>query len=65
MKKLAERGKSWKIDDWDTGELLAAPFVHPVSGEACQRERLDPDLPLISEGHARSAILFGPPGTSK
>jgi len=26
MKKLAERGKSWKIDDWDTGELLAALF---------------------------------------
>ena len=30
MKELAERGKFWNIDDWDSGELLAALVVYPA-----------------------------------
>jgi DNA polymerase III delta prime subunit len=30
-----------------------------------RRTRLDPDWPLVEEAQARSALLFGPPGTGK
>ena len=48
-------------------------FVHPVSALSPDRAHLDPDVEIFARTQiddvevdwARSAILFGPPGTSK
>lgn len=39
-------------------------FINPVRMHECN-DRLEPDSQPIDDDHARSAILFGPPGTSK
>jgi hypothetical protein len=63
---LAARGQTWTSGErWSAGEQLSALFLHPIAASASASEQLDPDLPLIEEDQARSAILFGPPGTSK
>jgi hypothetical protein len=66
IEELAERGQTWTGGTrWSAGEQVAALFLHPVMATAPRQDHEDPDLPLIDEGQARSAILFGPPGTSK
>jgi hypothetical protein len=64
VRLLAERGDTWPIKGWKVGDRIAALFVHPMWIRPELLE-IDPDTPLIDEKHARSAILFGPPGTSK
>ena len=64
--ELGARGKTWTGGKrWSAGEQLSALFFHPVSANAPERDHEDPDLTLVEENQARSAILFGPPGTSK
>lgn len=55
-------------------DLLLSLYVNPVLAQTDVSEQgvpraesslRDPDFEVISEGQARSAILFGPPGTSK
>jgi len=43
---------------------LWAMFINPVRMHKCN-DKLEPDNQPIAKDHARSAILFGPPGTSK
>ena len=63
-KKLADRGTTWRFRDSQTvGRQIAMLFLHPIEATARQLTLIDPDRPLVSE--ARSAVLFGPPGTSK
>ena len=66
---LAERGDTWRREDqWSVAEQLAALFLHPRKAAVASTEPLeafDPDRPLIHGEEARSAILYGPPGTSK
>jgi hypothetical protein len=44
-------------------------FLHPTrltsTDDMADLGARDPDAPLIAGNHARSAVLFGPPGTSK
>lgn len=68
-KVLAERGQSYAEDGWTVGRELAAMFLNPIkaAGESApaRAEAVDPDAPLIGKEDARSAVLFGPPGTGK
>jgi predicted ATPase len=65
---LAARGDTWVEDEWTVGRELASLFLHPTNSP---RETLvddairDPDAPVIGTSNARSAVLFGPPGTGK
>jgi hypothetical protein len=64
--RLSERGRTWTGGKaWSAGEQIAALFLHPVSAAKVPAETIDPDRSLIGDDQARSAILFGPPGTSK
>jgi predicted ATPase len=68
--KLRERGRAWvRGEHWSVGRQLAALFLHPIRSRLQPRPSLDPDRPLLTAtqdyDQARSAILFGPPGTSK
>ncbi len=63
--KIAERGESWSHSEKPgAGEQLMTLFVNPVR-RAKETELSEPDSQPILESQARSAILFGPPGTSK
>lgn len=63
-KLLSDRGATWRIAESHTvGRQLAMLFLNPIDATAKQLDLIDPDRPLIHE--ARSAVLFGPPGTSK
>lgn len=66
---LGDRGATWAADSWTVGRQLAAMFLHPTrlssTDDNADRSARDPDAPLIAENRARSAVLFGPPGTSK
>lgn len=63
-KMLSDRGDTWLLEDSHTvGRQLAMLFLHPIEANAREFTWIDPDRPLIDE--ARSAVLFGPPGTSK
>lgn len=64
VETLAERGGTWDMGHGSAGVQLSSLFVQPVlSQDAIHRE--DPDLPALGTDSARSAILFGPPGTGK
>jgi hypothetical protein len=76
--ELAERADTWDpkhgLDDQreNAAALFGSLFLNPVvarearlASSAPTPERLDPDVFLIDATQARSAILFGPPGTSK
>jgi len=39
--------------------------MHPRNRANVDGDQIDPDRPLIDDNEARSAILFGPPGTGK
>jgi hypothetical protein len=63
---LGERGKTWTGGNhWSAGEQLSALFLHPLRARPAPATIIDPDKPLIQKDQARSAILYGPPGTSK
>ena len=70
-KHLGARGDLWPdANGWSAGRQLAAMFLHPVSAHMHKNDWIDPDKHLVGkeEGEgdqARSAILFGPPGTGK
>lgn len=73
--KLRERGDSWaemeKLPDGTqresltTARRLAALFLHPTRARRVDDPSIEPDRKLIAKNQGRSAILFGPPGTSK
>ena len=63
-KELASRGKTWGSNKIPVSEQLWAMFINPVRMHECA-DTLEPDSQPIENEHARSAILFGPPGTSK
>jgi hypothetical protein len=64
MDRMVERGQTWGIGKVPISERLQAMFVNPVKMHECT-DTLEPDSQPITEDQARSAILFGPPGTSK
>jgi hypothetical protein len=57
-------GNTWAPAEMSVGEQLFTMFVNPVLMHDCT-DTLEPDSQPIAENHARSAILFGPPGTGK
>ncbi len=61
---LIERGWTWNTGSGSAGSQLASMFVHPWRALGDQ-EMTDPDQPVLADDWARSALLFGPPGTSK
>jgi hypothetical protein len=63
-KQIAERGETWGANRTPVSEQLQTTFINPVRMHEC-RDRLEPDSQPIDKHQARSAILFGPPGTSK
>lgn len=61
---LSNRGNTWPTSDSQTvGRQLAMLFLNPIDATSNERPTIDHDRPLIDE--SRSAVLFGPPGTSK
>jgi len=61
--RLRNRGKTWCFGtDSTVGDKLETLFLDPL--QSIQTDA-DPDAIPIPEDQARSAILFGPPGTSK
>jgi hypothetical protein len=61
--QMSSRGKSWGTKA-AVSERLWTAFINPVQMHECD-DKLEPDNQPIEFNHARSAILFGPPGTSK
>lgn len=60
--RVVERANTWTHAD--LADHIAAMFINPVS-DGSYSEQSDPDEPVIARNFACSAILFGPPGTSK
>lgn len=64
---IIERGATWihsAINGTGVAEELMTLFVNP-SRRVGSHESMEPDAQPIAIKQARSAILFGPPGTSK
>jgi ATPase family protein associated with various cellular activities (AAA) len=62
--RLGDRGETWNRPDTETvGRQIASLFLHPLRATTHPFPAIDPDRPLVNE--SRSALLFGPPGTSK
>lgn len=64
LQEMAERGDTWCQGPVGVANQLCTTFVNPILKSASSLEA-DPDDQPIAEDQARSAILFGPPGTSK
>jgi hypothetical protein len=62
--EMVDRGKTWGEGKPLVFEQLWTMFINPVQMYK-RPEKLEPDSQPIEENQARSAILFGPPGTSK
>src|SRR5260370_31054348 len=62
--QMASRGRTWGVNKTLVSEQLWTMFINPVRMHECN-DKLEPDSQPIERDHARSAILFGPPGTSK
>jgi hypothetical protein len=62
--EMTFRGKTWGVNKTSVSEQLWTMFINPVRMHECN-DNLEPDSQPIERNHARSAILFGPPGTSK
>jgi hypothetical protein len=64
---LGSRGSTWAVDRWTVGRQLSAMFLHPVRMPRPDDDSdvRDPDASVIGANDARSAVLFGPPGTGK
>lgn len=61
---LGGRGDTWaRVGTQTVGRQLAMLFLHPLRATMKGVTVIDPDTPLVDE--SRSAVLFGPPGTSK
>jgi hypothetical protein len=63
-KEIVRRGTTWGSSKAPVSEVLWTTFINPTKMHA-HTDKLDPDSQPIAENQARSAILFGPPGTSK
>src|ERR1035438_1515384 len=63
-KDIADRGTTWGPNRTPVSERLWTMFINPVRMREFT-DQLEPDSQPIGEKQARSAILFGPPGTSK
>lgn len=63
-KEIVARGKTWGVNRAPVSDRLWTMFINPVKMRELT-DRLEPDSRPIEENQARSAILFGPPGTSK
>lgn len=63
---LVERGDTWvKAPGCDAASKLFSLYVNPTTMVATHQFDYEPDYQVIPDRHARGAILFGPPGTSK
>lgn len=62
---LRDMGDTWNAHHGSAGVQLASLFVHPINGTVDRSLPDDPDVPPLSDKHACSAIMFGPPGTGK
>lgn len=61
---LADRGCTWPLaDSPSAGRQLSMLFLNPIDATTKDYQTIDHDRPLVEE--SRSAVLFGPPGTSK
>jgi hypothetical protein len=70
LSELGDRGRTWNLGNGTAGLILATSYVHPTELaqqqlEARTRFHHDPDRRLLGKNQARSAMLFGPPGTGK
>lgn len=70
MATLADRGGTWSLGRGSAGAQLSTLFVHPIAMAEANRKAADPFLPdpdekIFVDTQARSAMLFGPPGTGK
>ena len=61
---IVDRGETWGVSETPVSERLWTMFINPVRMHEC-KDKLKPDSQPIGKEQARSAILFGPPGTSK
>lgn len=61
---IVDRGETWGANETPVYERLWTMFINPVRMQEC-KDNLKPDSQPIGKEQARSAILFGPPGTSK
>ena len=61
--ELIERTQTWTLEGQLKTELISK-FVTPISAVSADSP-IDPDSQPIGKKSARSAILFGPPGTGK
>lgn len=61
--KLRQRGATWS--ERPVSHDLNCLFVNPVRLAEAQEPSADPDKAPIARENSRSAILYGPPGTSK
>ncbi len=67
---LRQRGATWDLGSGTAGGFMSTAFVQPVRravADSNRRARFLPDAdePVFGEKQARSAMLFGPPGTGK
>ena len=64
---LRSRGDTWTAaGTWNVGRQLSTLFTNPaLARQSAENTDRDPDLKLIDSIQCRSAILYGPPGTSK
>ena len=65
LSELARRGRTWDAGAGTAGDSLASLFVHPQLASRRDDTHLDPDRPRLDASWARSALMFGPPGTGK
>lgn len=62
--EISSRGRTWDSNKTSVSERLWTMFINPALMHKCA-DRSEPDSQPIKKSQARSAILFGPPGTSK
>ncbi len=63
-KEIVRRGRTWGSSRAPVSEVLWTTSINPAKMHE-PKDKLEPDSQPIGKDHARSAILFGPPGTSK
>lgn len=61
---IDNQGKTWGKERAAVSEKLWSMFINPVRAQG-DGDPLEPDTQPIQKAQARSAILFGPPGTGK
>lgn len=66
----AELGRTWNAGYGSAGAQLSTIFLNPLLADGVGAvpnpdDGIDPDQEVIPKPFARSAILFGPPGTGK